>query len=176
MTNRDDIDRDALPPINWDRQPLGQMPDVALADMLGVTHAAVQIARSKRGIRPYRAPSNRDERRAERADREAERAAFWQSLPWATQTDTEIANLTGFCTKTVGEHRPESIPNPWFERLRETARARVAALTPERRSEIGQLGGAKTTRERGVRMNDGRTKEDRARAAREGWQRRSQRQ
>lgn len=42
--------------ITWKDQPLGEMPDQALADRLGVTRQAVQSARTARGISPYHAP------------------------------------------------------------------------------------------------------------------------
>ena len=43
--------------VDWDEQPLGQVPDVVIAEKLGVSHASVWRARKRRGIEPCRAHS-----------------------------------------------------------------------------------------------------------------------
>lgn len=40
-------------PVDWDIQPLGEMPDAEIARQLGVSRARVQQMRAKRGIPKY---------------------------------------------------------------------------------------------------------------------------
>ena len=54
---RDEVDRDVLPAIDWDRQPLGQMSDLALAEHLDVSRRFVTEERTRRGIALYRSPT-----------------------------------------------------------------------------------------------------------------------
>lgn len=42
--------------IDWDAQPLGQVPDSELARQLGITQPTVSTARQRRGIRVFHEP------------------------------------------------------------------------------------------------------------------------
>lgn len=81
----------------WDRQPLGEMSDVALARQLGLTSAAVRKARLKRGIRTYH--KNR-----------------WRHVGLGTFSDKDLAQKLGVSRRTIsrtrrqhGLHGPQTI-------------------------------------------------------------------
>ncbi len=72
--------------IDWDSQPLGKMPDVELARLLGVTATAVGIARNKRGIPGIR---------------KKKKNISWSADLFGKSTDSELAHRLGVSKGTV---------------------------------------------------------------------------
>lgn len=93
-----DVDRDLLPPIDWDAQPFGRVTDTVIAGHLCVTAGAVGFQRLKRGI-----PSADIWKKDSEID--------WGNLPW-TETNAEIARRIGVSRVRVAKHRPADKPSP----------------------------------------------------------------
>jgi len=86
--------------IDWDAQPLGETPDSALADGLGVSRSAVTAARRRRQIPPWRERNTID----------------WDSQPLGEVQDPIIAKRLGTRTEDVYAARkrrgiPSFMPN-----------------------------------------------------------------
>lgn len=78
--------------IDWDRKPLGKVPDQQIANELGVSHTTVVKARLKRsipGTRPRRVKLDID----------------WNVHPFGKRFDAEIARDLGVSPKTVARER-----------------------------------------------------------------------
>lgn len=88
------------PPVcDWDAQPLGQVSDRRLAETLGVTTAAVQSQRAKRGIPPC--PGGRPS------------LYDWTDYDHllGTMPDREVAEIVG-CALSTAHHRRKSLGIP----------------------------------------------------------------
>lgn len=80
-------------PVDWDSQPLGELPDVRLAAHLGVSQSAVCAARRSRGIPRYNPPID------------------WDRVPLGERPDREQAQLLGCSAQSVAvERRRRGIP------------------------------------------------------------------
>lgn len=103
--------------INWDRHPLGRVPDAVLARRLGVGRSAVQGARSVRGIPPV--------------GKSARRGINWDVQPLGICTDREIADALGVSPRLVAKvrtHRGISVPENTTRPGTTKARKEAAAL------------------------------------------------
>lgn len=76
--------------INWDEQPLGQMPDSEIAKKLNVTATAVSYARRQRGI-------NGENRYVKKVT--------WTKELFENATNIELAKRFGICKSTVSAAR-----------------------------------------------------------------------
>jgi len=111
--------------IEWDYMPLGVVPDLMLAEYLGVNGRSVNRARESRGIttadRPGRHADNRFYVQGN-GGRGYQRSPEWRSIvksmipvksvPWnvfghllGSDYDSNVANNIGTTIKTVREHR-----------------------------------------------------------------------
>ena len=77
--------------IDWDNQPIGQMPDYALAKRLRVCLATVQYQRQKRGLPPYVKASGSG----------VSRGIDWDAQPLATTPAETLAQRLGVSRASV---------------------------------------------------------------------------
>lgn len=84
-------------PIDWDREPLGQMTDRALATLLGCSPKTVQRHRAARGIprhlKPAAAPPPRPPR--------ARKMSHWDNVPLGQESCATIARRLGVSRQAV---------------------------------------------------------------------------
>lgn len=80
--------------INWDRQPLGKVPDSELATLLECSKQAVHQARKTRGIPAF---SEDKFHRCTEID--------WDTIPLGKISDYQLANIYGVAPKTIKRAR-----------------------------------------------------------------------
>jgi len=78
--------------VDWDAQPLGDVPDAELAEKLGVSKSAVLKARQQRGIKGTRPPRKKSE-------------IDWDAQPLGEVFDSQLARELGVDAKTVQRAR-----------------------------------------------------------------------
>jgi hypothetical protein len=92
--------------VDWDKQPLGELPDQELADRLGVSCATVQSNRNARGLPSYRS-------------RYGTHGIDWDSQPLGKVGDKELARRLGVRYKVVWWQRSKrGIPPKYSQRAR----------------------------------------------------------
>lgn len=79
--------------IDWDAQPLGELPDTHLAERLGVSGQAVHAARTKRGIPMFQTDGQRP--RSENA------GIDWDTQPLGEGCDLDLAKQLGVTKEAV---------------------------------------------------------------------------
>lgn len=103
--------------VDWDREPLGVVPDADLVRKHGVTRQAVLSARQARGI-----PNAPGERRG-RKDR-----FDWDRVPLGMFPDQVLADLLGCCRLTIINQRAKKSIPPFRDTVVEMARAELEDL------------------------------------------------
>jgi RNA polymerase sigma factor (sigma-70 family) len=92
-------------PIKWDRQPLGRTSDLSIARNLGITASEVTLARSLRGIKPFRA--SEDYR------------INWDEQPLGKSTDRELSEKLDIPVAIIAwQRKKRGIPSPLTKRER----------------------------------------------------------
>jgi Mn-dependent DtxR family transcriptional regulator len=89
--------------VDWDEEPLGDVPDAEIAEKLEVSRSAVMKARKKRGIKGTRAP-----RKPKKIN--------WKKQPLGEKFDAEIARDLGVDATTVRRAREKlGIPRKYID-------------------------------------------------------------
>jgi len=109
--------------VDWDEQPLGELSDVVIAEVLGVASTTVRNARCCRGI-PVSPRGGRGKLPPRRAARSGNKPVVdWDSQPLGEVPDTAIAESLGVSCTTVGLTRKKrGIPVFRRRRLRQPGR------------------------------------------------------
>lgn len=89
--------------IDWDKEPLGKMPDAFLAGLLGVTEGAVGHARRKRNIKPYALGDDYSKYPAPK--KVTRRIKDWRRVPLGRYPDHVLAHFMKVSVRSVARAR-----------------------------------------------------------------------